>query len=211
LKREQRNCLTKMPLGFAEIQGCLSLIILSILITGCLGGDTRDSGRVEAAESEGVLNSSATVNIGNGRILRANPIVLSGNTELSQDINLNTLLVNAQDFIVDAQFLEGSCRGDRNTGFGGIGKCFEVRATATSNLLASPSHKWGFTANSQEFLEVNVFAHTRIIADKYLKNVNDIFDFANPSLAPSFPGQYPHHVGLGLFASKSTGRLKFMG
>lgn len=130
------------------VLGCLFILFSCV-------PDPRSGGRF----SEGASVSNSNLATGYGRILEDNPIILTDNKNLTADVNLNKLLSKKQYFITTDQFLNGSCPN--------VSNCYSVKQDQTSLPLQNVTSKWGYEASSLEFIEVNTFAHIKLITDKF--------------------------------------------
>jgi hypothetical protein len=146
---------------------CISpLVVIGVLCTlmGCLGEKASSSRKESTA---GVVNSPSSVNAGFGRYMKDNPIVLSGDPTIDENFPLGRVLSQTPDFIVDSQFLIGSCRANASEGTTTIQDCFQVKQNETSSLLSSQSKKWAFDTSSQEFLQVQMFGNLRDVINDF--------------------------------------------
>lgn len=162
--------------------------ILSVLTlaTSCISDSGKSSNRVRGGAT-GVNNDPSTVAPGFGRILEDNPIILSGNPNLTPDANLALYLTSRTEYITDRQFLEGEC-------FSLPTICFEVKKDEPSNKFQSPSTKWAYPTNSSEFLQVNTFGHMKRMIDRYNDNLRDIF--FNKTFSASSPATLNYRTAI---------------
>ena len=107
------------------------ILITSTLPTlfSCL---MKQSGSSKKSSGGSVSNTTYTVNPNYGRYFFDNPIINSGNTNLSTSTNLSLYLDSDQKFITTNQFLIGSC----NFNGAEVTKCFEVREDESSGYLS---------------------------------------------------------------------------
>lgn len=138
---------------------------------------------VPSPRTGGRLSSGATVTnknlaTGYGRLLDANPIVLTGDSNLSASKDLNELITKTQYYITSDQFLNGACPN--------VDSCYSVRQDQTTLPLQNTTSKWGYDANSLEFLEVNTFGHMKIITDKFQKQLTNWSTSADSLLSYDF-------------------------
>lgn len=165
-----------------------ALVAYTLCLTSCVpsqsGGSTSSSG--------GVANTSASVNVGYGRVLQDNPIILSGNASLDHTVNLNSLLRTQQDFVTDGQYLQKTCVNDPH--------CFEVKKDSISSLYQSTNQKWAFDTSTDEFDQVQMFTHMNWMISKYNTDLTSTYSTyygSNPSgLSTSLP--------MSLFTSGAT-------
>lgn len=139
----------------------LLLIVLSSFISSCIP-TTESNGKTRSSSSQ---NSSVVVNVNHGKVLKDNPIILSGKSSLSLATDLNKF--TSAVFITTNPMLQGqgNCLG--------LVYCFEVRdnVNSTSPLIAA-DNKWGFRAKSLEFLQVNTYYHLNIGFSAFLSNLD---------------------------------------
>lgn len=151
------------------IQKILTLTIVSGILASCVpnaGSNIRS--RVNANASSG----PASVRVGEGRVLKDNPIILSNNANLPINYDLNKLLGTAVSITTNS-FLMG------NPNCYGLEFCFEVRDSRDSiSALQTSDGKWSFKASSNEFLQVNTFYHTDKIFNQFFANLNLSLDSA---------------------------------
>ncbi|OIQ20374.1 MAG: hypothetical protein BM556_00065 [Bacteriovorax sp. MedPE-SWde] len=163
---------------------------LLALVSSCVEspGNVRKGG-------EGVENSKASVDAGNGRYLADNPIILSGNANLSETTNLATLLSPEQSFITNNTQLKEPCFL--------ITDCIQVTEDFSIEPFTNSDTKWAFAVNTTEFLQVNTFAHINIIADQFHSNLLTHYNtVATPNVDPSLPtSNYPTSLPSTLFTS----------
>jgi len=174
-------------------------LISSFLLSGCLVSSGRSS---SASGRSSVVNSPNSVSEGYGRILQANPIVLSGNPNLDENVNLATLLKTSQDFVTNNDRLFTSCSGNGSTGI--IESCIEVRQDANTIFALTPTQKkWAFSPGKTEFDQVNTFGHIqKMVIDTIHPLFLDIFKTrAQPSVAP--PLNYQTAIPQALYDSKA--------
>jgi len=144
-------------------------------LTSCLSKSSKSGKRTNS--QPGITNSSATVNVGYGRILTDNPIILSGNANLAADTNLNTLLHTSQNFITSNSFLEEGCEN--------FTKCFEVKGAGGSSLFQSTDGKWGYDTSTDEFVQVHTFGHIKMMVEKFHTDLKEIETRAQPTIPSS--------------------------
>ena len=137
-------------------------IVLGLVISCLPSSNTKIRSRVNASATAG----SAAVGIGQGRVLKDNPIILSNNFSLSIDSDLNRFLGSAVT-ITNNPFLQA------NPNCFGLTTCFEVRNSRESvSALQTTDGKWSFRASSDEFLQVNTFYHINKIFDQFYANLS---------------------------------------
>jgi hypothetical protein len=157
MRKESHKLLSRWQTYFKS-----ALVILPLALTSCVpsqsGGSKRSNG------SSGITNTPSSVNVGYGRILHDNPIILSGNASLSETTNLSRFLKPQQDFITNSQFLKNGC--------GTITECYEVKKDSQSNLYQATDGKWAFDPATYEFMQVQMYADINSMVDKYVADLS---------------------------------------
>lgn len=173
----------KLPYSFLSLRMALTIGLLGL--SSCIGLDNQGQTTIEQGGSaQTISNTPASVSVGYGRILTDNPIILSGDTSLSYDVDLNKLLSSGQTEIVYGQQLVGSCK---TSDYATISNCFQAMEDEFSSPLVSASGKWAYDANSSEFAQVQGFGHVKLITDKYLED----FQSMVPNVLTSYPSAIP--------------------
>jgi hypothetical protein len=162
------------------------------LVSSCV-----ESPNTKRSGSEGIDNSKATVEVGFGRILRDNPIILSGNPSLSENVNLATLLRPELDAITTNSQLIDSCVL--------IDDCIKVTKDRNIEPFVNSDAKWGFAPTTSEFLQVNTYGHVNLIVDRFHTNLLDHYNnIATPTIDPTFVNsRYPTSLPRTLFNARS--------
>lgn len=165
-----------------NVCGKVFIIITQLALVSCVPNKSGSS----RTGASGVSNNSSTVNVGYGRILASNPIILSGNSSFEASTSLSTLLSSSkQDYITSNSFLTESCSIDGTT----ITSCFQVKQDSLTNQFQSIDGKWGYEAGTSEFLQVHTFAHIKKQVSQYLTHLNSAksnhVDFGYNSAIPS--------------------------
>jgi len=175
-----------------KITFIISGTITLLLMVSCV-----ESPKVARSTGGGVDNSKASVDVGYGRILRDNPIILSGNASLTEDVNFATLLSPEQDFISNNTKLEEPCFL--------ITDCFKVTKDFNVDLFTNSDAKWAFDPTTTEFLQVNTFGHINRIADQFHGNLLTHYNnVATPTIDPTFSqSNYPTSLPITLFNAKA--------
>ncbi len=138
------------------------MIVLSITASCLPSSNTKVRGRESANSTVG----SAAVGIGQGRVLKDNPIILSKNSSLSINSDLNRLLGSAVA-ITTNPFLNA------NPNCFGLETCFEIRNSKEAvSALQTTNGRWSYSAATDEFLQVNTFYHINKIFDQFFENLN---------------------------------------
>ncbi|PIK15914.1 hypothetical protein [Halobacteriovorax sp. JY17] len=167
-----------------------ALVVFTLLLTSCV--PSQSGGGKRSAGAAGVANTPASVNIGFGRVLHDNPIILSGNPALDHTVNLNSLLKTQQDKVINAQYLQKSCINDP--------QCFEVKKDNISPLYQSTSQKWAFDASTVEFDQVQMFTHMDWMISKYNLDLGTTYSSYYGPGATGLPTSIP----MSLFNSGAT-------
>ncbi|MCK5074228.1 MAG: hypothetical protein KAQ98_12430 [Bacteriovoracaceae bacterium] len=161
----------------------LTYIFMAFILTSCLstsGGNKRESSTSQ------ITNNASTVNAYNGRVLRDNPIILSGNNNLSPTMDIGTLLTHEQDYITNQNTLIGFCKSieDSNS------PCYRILENQYSTPLTSTDYKWAYTAGTSEFDQVHTFYHVGKIVENFQSNLESYYngvhldDFGFPKAPP---------------------------
>lgn len=132
------------------------------IFTSCMPTQPRTGARLTRQNSSTVDNTNAPV--GFGRALQDNPIILSGNANLSPDINLNTLLKSNYDFINSGQTLTDTCSVN---GVTMPSDCFQIQLDENTVPLSNSSRKWGYEASTSNFLQVHTYFHQNKSTDRF--------------------------------------------
>ncbi|MGI4992690.1 hypothetical protein ACRXCV_08680 [Halobacteriovorax sp. GFR7] len=142
---------------------------ISILATSCVV-DQASSSR-EGSGGSALSNTQDTVSANYGRVLTANPLVLSDYTA-DENTDLSTLITRSPVYITSNEYLTKSCSL--------IGDCLEVTEDAGVSAFQNESRKWAFPVTTTEFLQINAFYHTAKVIDTYLGDVTTyVFDRLN--------------------------------
>jgi hypothetical protein len=162
------------------------ITLLSLTLSSCF--QNRSSGKRKAS---GVVNTSSSVSLYHGRVLHSNPIILSGNSDLSPYTDLNTLLVPAQDYITSESNLIGFCTNitDVNS------PCYKVLEDNLASPLTSSDLKWAYLAGTSEFDQVHTFFHIKKIVERF-HSVMDAYHsglhyYNNIQITPPYDTSFP--------------------
>jgi hypothetical protein len=159
----------------------LASALISLVLSSCVP-DTGSS--LRKRDSSNLVNGGGAVGLYQGRILADNPIILSRNPNYDDSYDLNKLLSTAT--ITTNSFLQG------NSSCMGLTYCFEVREKKESaSSLQTSSGKWGFDANSSEFLQVNTFYHLNKVTDMFYTNLTKSFSLAYNGATPYYKTSLP--------------------
>lgn len=152
---------------FLSINLWINLVFLSLALSAasCLPENTSETKSSGARGSGGTLSSPASVNPGFGRILSDNPIILSRNANLSPEANLDSWLSNTPEFIVLDQHLNKRC--ELSPGFPAVNNCVRVKKDENFSQITNSSARWAYSTRTDEFHEVNTFAHMQRIIQRY--------------------------------------------
>lgn len=165
-------------------------LVLTFFLLGCNAGGG-GSGRSRSRRAAINNNSPGSVNVGFGRILEANPIVLSGNPNLSAPINAGNFLSSAQTFITNNATLVESCSSP--DGLNTVTSCYSVLEKPTSLPINSIDGKWAFNPSSSAFYQVNTFGHIRRGIERYLSALDNANNIAT-GLGVGFLGSLPANL-----------------
>jgi len=174
-----------------------------LVIEGCIS----NSGKGNRTVNGQVVNNSSTVDKFHGRVLRDNPVILSGNYNLPADTKLGKYLLHAQDYITSNNTLVGSCQGitDINN------PCYRVYQDQYSPPLISGDFKWAFPAETLEFNQVHTFYHMGKLIETFQANLNTYYKLLHldsygnqktPSYSTSIP--YSLYTELGHWGTLTT-------
>lgn len=170
----------------------LSLGFLSVYFASCINPRTGES------SESGNENTKSSVSAGYGRVLKDNPIILSGNANLSETYNISKLLGD-QVFITNNTTLTRDCTGQAD--------CLTVVEDENIEAFINADKKWAYGVYSSEFIQINTFYHLNIIMDRFYSNLksnlsnNLIIPYLNPvSLSSPYPTSLPQD----LFAKKAN-------
>jgi hypothetical protein len=165
---------------------------MTIFMTGCKP-NLNNSLRTRASSS----SSTENVNVGQGYVLLDNPIILSNNSQLSPDADLNKY--RSVRSITTNSFLTGS------TNCYGLSYCFEVKGYETeATALQTTDGKWGFNTSSSQFLQVNTYYHMSVILKKFITDLDASFGYAYNGSTQRYATALP--TGL----QKATGNYQFI-
>lgn len=156
--------------GMRTKKGLAFFAIIAIFNFGCLPNVSNNI-RTKPNNS---TDTAAKAKVGQGYVLKDNPIILSGISNLNPEINLNRYVSVAN--ITTEAFLIGQnyCYGTNDTGY-----CFEVRAKNTDTFpLQTANGIWGYDAHTSEFLEVNSFYHVNKILTQFFTDLNTSYGLA---------------------------------
>lgn len=131
----------------------IQLISLLALLASC-SPSTERTGVLSDSQS---INTSGSVDKGFGRVLKDNPIVLSGNEQLPENPNLNSFLPNDQVYITNNSTLKDSCALNNTNS----ANCLETYLDANKAAIDPINNRWTFDANSTDFLQVQTFYYSK--------------------------------------------------
>lgn len=161
-----------IKLHFVLSSSAKNILLLGLCLS-CLQVEPRGSSRSARGSSAVVDNTNTPA--GYGRALQDNPIILSGNTSLLPDVNLNTLLKSGYDYISSNQTLTDSCTVN---GITVPNDCFQIQLDENTVPLTNSTRKWGYDANSLNFLQVHTFFHQNKVIDRFHAAVYKNFQYA---------------------------------
>ena len=137
---------------------------IALLLTSCI---PQQEGTGTRRDWGGSYNIPRAVSPNHGRILKDNPIILSNNPNLGHDIDMNNFLSGPQELITTRQFLIAPCGPSSQL----IDECLEVKENELSDYLTKNDGTWAWDANSNEFLQVNLFGHIKKSVDDFQKKL----------------------------------------
>ena len=166
----------------------IGIFILSSFIS-CIG----QVNNKDLSKRSSKVNSNDPSNVGiyQSRILKQNPIILSGNYNLDPEYDLGNLLSEPVT-ITTNQSLRSSCSIAGYT----QEDCFEVRENSFSvaPITYDSNQKWAFDVGSSEFHQVQTFYHVNQITEKYFTALYKGLQYANPSMPNYSPTAYPSNL-----------------
>lgn len=180
-----------MKFNLRSTKFIIAATIITMMMVSCV-----ESPNTKRSDSSGISNTKSSVNAGYGRILQDNPIILSGNSNLDEDVNLAKLLKSNQDFITFNTQLKEPCIL--------ITDCIQVTEDYNIEPFTNSDNRWAFTPTTTEFLQVNTFGHINKITDAFHNNLlNHYNNIATPTIDPSLAtSNYPTSLPISLFNSK---------
>ena len=150
------------------------LLILAIYLTSCFF-DSNNPRTVRIVKTgEGQIYALES---NHGRILKDNPIILSKNKSLKGDVDLNTLLDPESVFITANSKLVASCGVATQS----VEECYEVKDNLFAPYLKKNRGTWGFDANSSGFLQINTYAHIKLIVEDFHRKMTKAYQKAYSS------------------------------
>jgi hypothetical protein len=174
----------KIKYDLAWIARIVLIFTLLPIFQSCL---TNNPGTSTRRAQQGVINTSNTVDVGFGRILQDNPIILTNNPDLLPGVNLDFLLRLEQDFIVNDQFLTKTC-------YNNVTSCMSVQSDKNSSQFNSSDAKWAYPGNSLEFLQVNTYGHLSKTIDRFHTDLQDLFNMTWGTFIPSYNTSIPQSI-----------------
>jgi hypothetical protein len=169
---------------YALMGRILFFIIFIPLLQSCL---TNNAGSSSRRSQQGVINTSNTVDVGFGRILQDNPVILTGNPDLNPGFSIDSLLRLEQDFIVNDQFLAKTC-------YNNITSCLTVQSDKNTPQFNSSDAKWAYPGSSLEFLQVNTFGHLSNTIDRFHDDLKDLHTLTWGNIIPTYNTSIPEFI-----------------
>lgn len=155
------------------------ILLSGILFSACTPQTGSSGLRAKNTTVQGI--SGAKLSLGQGFVLRDNPIIVSGNTNLDPNSDLNSYLSPAM--ITSSGYLKSTSATcdtqvvvNNSTVYSAnqLAPCFQVSATQLSNTpLQTSDGKWAYNYNTAEFLEVNTYYHINKINDNFFGYLNN--------------------------------------
>jgi hypothetical protein len=141
--------------------------------------------------------SSSTIP-GGALIYEANPVVLSGNTNLTQVSYGRSLTSRA---ITDNLYLTKKCDFSENgSTYTTLNNCIEVkndRGVANSGLIQKNGDSWTFATGSDEFYQVNAFYHVNKVQEIFTEALEFTRDTVHQGqMVANLPPSIPYQPGL---------------
>lgn len=163
------------------------MFFISLAIFSCLPENKTTTTRDRAQGSDG-NGQVEPVNSGYGRLLDDNPIILSGQYNLSPNTNLNRYL-GGQELLVLDQYLNLDCQINEEAPL--VSQCIRVKQDQNTPQLNRPNAKWAFDTKRNEFLEVNTFGHMKRIQKLYFDVLNQKYQKTWEQLDPHYESSIP--------------------
>ena len=184
-----------------------SITTYFVILTGfftysCLAVKVKDLKRERGVKSGHYTNASADLTVGEGRIFYDNPVVVMNNYKLPEGYDMNNVLRHKRTVIPisDRPLLEMNCSMLDGPNLYTIENCFKNLERKYAHPLLNEKKKWGYNANSTEFLQVNVFGHSKMLIEKWMENLkflytNMAYDInANSLLVTAYDTSIPQDI-----------------
>ncbi len=147
------------------VKSMVCILGLGLLTTSCIVEPAQSSR--DSSTGAALANTKDTVNANYGRVLAANPTVLSGDVA-TESTDLSTLITRSPVYITGHEYLTKTCSL--------IGDCLEVTEDAGISPFHNPERQWAFPVTDTEFLQINAYYHVSKILDKYLDFMQNYAD-----------------------------------
>ncbi len=123
-------------------------------------------------------------------VMLENPVVQSGINAGSLPLGIAAFVSSDPQEITDKTILEYDCLF-KSTSFN---KCFQVQKDIASPALSKTGSSWHFSFDTDEFLQVQSFFHTKKAIARYFEALNFINDFQTGITTPLFPFSFPYDL-----------------
>lgn len=143
-------------------------------VSSLTGGSSSGSSSRSSNSTAGD-NSVKSVSSNNGRYLKDNPIILSGNYNLAANENLGKYLDSSEDFITSNTTLLESCTAN------GVERtdCLAAKSESNADFFSPNNNMWGFTSTSSYFRQVQAFGNVRDITSRFHTDLAFSYGYGN--------------------------------
>ncbi len=178
------------------------IIFTAQLYSSCLVLKVNDIKKVRGAKSIHSLLAPGGLKEGEGRIFSDNPIIVMNDYNLPEGYNMNNVLMKKNTIIPisDRSLLEMNCQLSHDNNIYIVNNCFKSIDSKYAPPLINKKKKWGYNANSKEFLQVNVFGHSKILIEKWMENLKFLYENMaydidqNSLLVTAYDTSIPHNI-----------------
>lgn len=146
----------------SKIRALMIFVCLGLLTTSCI--EQAQSRRGGSGLGSPMANTQETVSANYGRVLAANPTILSGGIA-NEHTDLSTLITRSPVYITNNSYLTKTCSL--------IGDCLEVTENSGVSAFENESRRWAFPVTTTEFLQVNAYYHVSKVMEEYINDVKN--------------------------------------
>ena len=163
------------------------ILFVCLSLSSCWFTEYNLKKEVRHARSNTNINYREGLEVGEGRIFADNPIIVMNDYQLSDGHNMNEVIRKKKMVvpISDNTRLEMNCRIQFDGTDHSVHGCFKNLDSKYAAPLINTDNKWGHDGNSMEFLQVNVFGHSRLILDKWMQNIKFLYEQISYDRDPS--------------------------
>ncbi|WP_419168429.1 hypothetical protein [Halobacteriovorax sp.] len=151
-----------------ELKALTFYLCLGLLTTSCLVDPAQNR---TGSGGKALKNTQDTVSAGYGRVLAANPLILS-DYSADEDTDLSTLITRSPVPITNNQYLIKDCTM--------VANCLEVTEDTGISPFYNETSQWAFPVTSTEFLQINAYYHMSKIMDTYLSDMQNYYNIVYP-------------------------------